>query len=105
MKHWHERPLAGLGLRAGGMVLLALGAASGGRPPHRAGGVPPRDATTSTILLAALLFLCGSAGCALLFVGPGLWERVEVSERWRRLPDPFAPAAEPQGAARWDRSQ
>lgn len=88
MKYWHETLAANLGLRAGGLVLLAIGASVAVRLHHIALATSPRDATSFMMLLSAIVFLCGSAGAALLFVGPGLWERVEVSERWRRLPAP-----------------
>ncbi|NIJ37189.1 hypothetical protein FHR22_001873 [Sphingopyxis panaciterrae] len=86
MKKWHETPAANLGLRAGGIALLILGWTVAVRLHQLALATPPRDASFFMMLLCAIVFLCGSAGSALLFVGPGLWETVEVSERWRRLP-------------------
>lgn len=99
MKKWHDGLAADIGLRAGGFTLLALGGATAVRLHHIALGVPAREPTSFMMALAAFLFLCGSAGSALLFVGPGLWETVEVSERWRRLPPPdlAAPAALDRG--------
>ena len=84
MKPWHETSAANFGLRATGMVCLGLGSLLAARLHQLALTGSLREAPTIPILLAALLFLCGSAGSALLFVGPGLWDRVEVSERWRR---------------------
>ncbi len=86
MKKWHETFAANLGLRGGGLALLAVGWSVAVRLHQMALTTSPRDATSFMMLLAAIVFLCGSAGSALLFVGPGLWETVEVSERWRRLP-------------------
>lgn len=86
MENWHEARAANLGLRVGGLVLLAIGASLAARLHQIALVVSPREATPVTLLLSGGIFLCGSAGAALLFVGPGLWERVEVSERWRRPP-------------------
>ncbi|WP_077145663.1 hypothetical protein [Sphingopyxis sp. KK2] len=88
MTYWHENRFAGIGLRAGGLALLALGGMVAVRLHHMALVTPARDATSLTLLLSAIAFLCGSAGSALLFAGPGLWETVEVSERWRRLRAP-----------------
>lgn len=92
MKKWHETLTANIGLRAGGIVLLGIGWLLAVRLHHMARTIGPRDTDSLIILLSAVLFLCASAGSALLFVGPGLWETVEVSERWRRLP-PLASGA------------
>ncbi len=86
MKKWHETLAANLGLRAGGVALLVLGWSVALRLHQMALATSPRETTSFMMLLSAIVFLCGSAGSALLFVGPGLWETVEVSERWRRLP-------------------
>jgi hypothetical protein len=96
MTKWHERVAANIGLRTGGAALLGLGGATAVRLHHIALGVAAREPTSLMMLLAAVIVLCGSAGSGLFFVGPGLWETVEVSERWRRLPAPdFAAEAEP----------
>lgn len=86
MKKWHETLAANLGLRVGGLALLAVSWSVVVRLHQMALTTSARDATSLMMLLAAIAFVCGSAGSALLFVGPGLWETVEVSERWRRLP-------------------
>ncbi len=85
MKQWHENLSANLGLRSGGAALLGIGFSVAGRLHQIALATPARDTSSIMMLLAAILFLCGSAGSALLFVGPGLWETVEVAERWRPL--------------------
>ena len=87
MKKWHETLAANLGLRIGGVTLLAIGWSAAVRLHGLALTISARDATSFMMLLAAAIFLCGSAGSTLLFVGPGLWETVEVAERWRELPD------------------
>ncbi len=86
MMKWHENLVASLGLRAGGMALLGSGWSAAVRLHHIALVTPVRDMTSVMMLLAAIVFICGSAGSALLVVGPGLWETTEVSERWRRVP-------------------
>ena len=86
MKKWHETLAANLGLRAGGVALLVMAWSVAVRLHQMALATSPREPSSFMMLLSAIVFLCGSAGSALLFVGPGLWETVEVSERWRRLP-------------------
>ncbi|WP_411341065.1 hypothetical protein V6U71_04140 [Sphingopyxis sp. J-6] len=87
MKKWQETLAARLGLRIGGAMLLVIGWPVAVRLHCLVQTTPARDATAFMMLLAALTFICGSAGSALLFVGPGLWVSVEVSERWQQLPD------------------
>ena len=82
MKKWHESWVANVGLRAAGVGLLAGSWFVSARLHQLVQTTPARDATSFMMLLAATIFICGSAGSALLFVGPGLWETVEVSERW-----------------------
>ncbi len=84
MKKWYATTAGNWGLRAGGFLLILIGSLIAMRLHHLGPTASARDAHMVQILLAAGLFLCGSAGSALLFVGPGLWEKVEVSERWRR---------------------
>lgn len=86
MKKWHETRAANIGLRALGIVLVGIGWLFALRLHHMALITGPRDPGALMIILSAATFLSASAGSALLFVGPGLWETVEVSVRWRRLP-------------------
>jgi len=86
MKKWHENRAADIGLRAGGAALIGIGWLLALRLHHMAQTTGPRDASSLMILLSAATFLCASAGSALLFVGAGLWESVEVSARWKRVP-------------------
>ncbi len=86
MKKWHENRAADIGLRAGGAALLGIGWLLALRLHHMAHATAPRDANSLMILLSGVTFLCASAGSALLFVGAGLWESVEVSARWKRVP-------------------
>ncbi|QCB55483.1 hypothetical protein E5675_14310 [Sphingopyxis sp. PAMC25046] len=94
MTKWHESAAANFGLRATGLSLLAVAWLVAVRLHQMFHTISPRDATPLVMLLSAILFLCASAGSALSFVGPGLWEPVEISERWRRLPLPGSEAAE-----------
>jgi hypothetical protein len=86
MKKWHENRAADIGLRAGGAALLGIGWLLALRLHHMAQTIGPRDASSLMMLLSAMTFLCASAGSALLFVGAGLWDTVEVSARWKRVP-------------------
>lgn len=90
MKKWHEGWVGNLGLRAGGLGLLAIAWLAAQKLHSIAQVIPARDATPQMLLLSAILFLCASAGSALMWVGPGLWEVGEVSERWRRVAAPDA---------------
>lgn len=76
MKPWYETPLANIGLRIGGLFLLAASWWCALRLPHAQGDI-------ARLMLAAAVFLNASAGSALLWEGAGLWEPVEVSERWQ----------------------
>ncbi|HZG33274.1 MAG TPA: hypothetical protein VEZ59_08370 [Sphingopyxis sp.] len=98
MTKWHQTRPVDLGLRVVGAALLAAGWAIAVRLHQLAPAASPRDAGSLLLFLSATAFLCASAGSALLFVGGGLWERVEVSERWRRVAPPDARAERHLGA-------
>lgn len=103
MKKWHETRAANIGLRALGIALFGVGWLFALRLHHMVLVTGPRDPGALMILLSAATFFSASAGSALLFVGPGLWESVEVSERWRRQPasapdTQFSPTNERPGA-------
>jgi len=42
------------------------------------------DAVALQAVLAAIAFLCGSFGAALLWLGRHIFDRIEVSDQWRR---------------------
>lgn len=42
------------------------------------------DADAIQAVLAAIAFLCGSFGAALMWLGHHIFDRVEVSDQWRR---------------------
>ncbi|MGB3845611.1 MAG: hypothetical protein WA940_07060 [Sphingopyxis sp.] len=98
MTKWHQTRTADLGLRTVGAALVAAGWAIAVRLHQLAPAATPRDAGSLLLFLSAAAFLCASAGSALLFVGRGLWECVEVSERWRRVAPPDARAERRRGA-------
>ena len=83
---WYERKSVGLLLRLGGIALLVLAflAARMLRMQAIAGSI---EADATAWLLAAIAFLCGSAGAAFLFVGPHLFDPVKIAKRWRRRDD------------------
>lgn len=86
MNKWHENRAADIGLRVGGAALLGIVWLLALRLHHMAHTIGPREASSLMFLLSGATFLCASAGSALLFVGGGLWESVEVSARWKRVP-------------------
>jgi hypothetical protein len=84
--NWHEETVAKLGLRAAGLVLLAFAYWAGTALFHRFAGSlvhPPLE-----YLLALVTFVCASVGSAMTIMGHHLFDQVEVSSRWVRLPPP-----------------
>ncbi len=84
MANWRGRRDVDLALRLAGLLLGGLAfhlSALLARHlhGHAAGGVGAID-----LLLATLLFLSGSAGAALFFIGRHLLDEVRVSQRWAR---------------------
>lgn len=79
----HHRTGAAILLRVAGAAILVLAwlAASALRSRAMA-GAPGRDALAW--LLACATFLCGSVGSGLAMLGPHIFDRIEVSRRWRR---------------------
>lgn len=79
---WHRSRRADLGLRAGGLCLLAIAglALRGLIALHITSG----DADAFAFLLALIAFLSASLGSAATVLGGHLFEEVEVSARWRR---------------------
>jgi len=81
---WYEKTAGNLLLRVIGAGLLAL--------TYVAIGLLRRRVTTGSIesdplayLLAAGAFICASGGALLAALGPHIFDRIEVSERWRRI--------------------
>jgi hypothetical protein len=84
---WNRRPALRWGLRQLGVVLLLASYASGKHLAlitHARAGDPPLLA----YLLALTAFLGLSSGAALVIHGHHLFEKVAISDRWRRLPPP-----------------
>lgn len=80
MTHWHNRPVAGIGLRLAGLALIASLWPQGSVLRTL---VTRSDAVTPThMLLAASCFACASLGAMLLFWGTDLWKPVSVARRW-----------------------
>ena len=93
---WDRLPAGRWGLRQLGVVSLLVAYAAGRHLVMIAPGYP-RYQPPLVYGLALVAFVCGSAGCALLVHGRHLFDRVEVSERWRR-PPPAVPRMEPVAA-------
>ncbi|HEX7874400.1 MAG TPA: hypothetical protein VF475_15915 [Sphingobium sp.] len=64
------------------MLLLALAWRDGAALLHRH---PDSSIGAEEFLLTGLMVLGGSFGSALAVMGGGLWEPMEVPDRWRRL--------------------
>lgn len=82
---WNRLPASRWGLRQLGVVLLLAAYAAG---DHLVAIAPrfPQTEPPLVYFLALIAFVCGSAGCALVIHGHHLFDRAEVSERWRRPP-------------------
>ncbi len=80
---WYDGRYASLLLRLAGVGLLVFAWFAGYALFHRTAlGSIDRDAIA--FLLAALIFLLGSAGAALALLGRHLFDRVELARQWSR---------------------
>jgi len=77
-----HRLLRGLSIRMSGLAVLGLSWACGHGLWLLHG---ERSPGAVVFLLALVTFLSASAGGAMLILGPHLFDKVEVSERWARL--------------------
>jgi hypothetical protein len=81
MAAWHRSRLADLALRASGLFLCS---AAGAAFVYLAAlHVPAWSAGLRVYGLAAIGFLCGSAGSALTALGNHLFDEMEVGIRWQ----------------------
>jgi len=74
--------LRGLSIRVSGLAVLGLSWTCGHALWLLHG---ERSPGVAAFLLALATFLSASAGSAMLILGPHLFDKVEVSERWARL--------------------
>lgn len=94
MADWRGRGDVNLALRLAGLLL-------GGFTFHlwellvRQVHGHPAGVGARAVLLAALLFVSGSAGAALFFLGRHLFDEVRVSRRWARRLKPHSGAHAP----------
>lgn len=83
---WYRRTGAGLLIRIFGLMLMALAAAATALLRARAlHGSVERDPIDYFLALAS--FFGGTGGLTLALLGGHIYDRVEVSRRWRRLDD------------------
>ena len=82
---WEKMPASRWGLRQLG-VLLLLGAYTAGKHLLAIGAGHHGDQPPLVYCLALVTFLCGSSGSALVVNGHHLFDKIEISERWRRRP-------------------
>src|SRR4051812_17202403 len=88
-----------IGLRAAGLALVC-GAGGIARVLHALALAHPNQPGVGELVMAAVLFLCASIGCALLFTGSGIFDRIKIASRWRRTPQfPVHRAVEPEWIA------
>jgi hypothetical protein len=85
---WHRTLKGDTGLRATGTALLAISYVCIRSVSHRH-AVDPVHWSTGIILyaLTAMGFLSASLGSAMVLLGHHLFDRVEISERWRPRSD------------------
>lgn len=92
MAAWHRSWRADLGLRASGLLLCGIAYTAISR--LCAMHIPPQTAGALAYALAAIGFLCASAGSAMVMLGHHLFDEIEVSERWRPRPRDIFPLSE-----------
>jgi hypothetical protein len=88
MRDWHHDKWTDIGLRLGGAALggLAWLAAHGLIGLHTAQTHAPPEARA--VIFAAAAFLCASLSAVLITQGHHIFDKVEISERWRSVPPP-----------------
>lgn len=83
MQNWHHDRRVDIGLRAGGVLLCGLSYLAVrwlvALQLSQVHGEPGVEA----FALAAVAFLCGSCGTALLTLGHHIFDEVAISQRWR----------------------
>lgn len=82
MAKWHETLAGRLGLRIGGLLPLGAAWLMGTYLYRSVHAEALHDASLAELGECTLMLLCLLVGCLLLFVGAGLWQRVEVPGRW-----------------------
>lgn len=85
MGAWHQTWKADVGLRVCGLALCAIAYLAIRRLVASPPG--PRRAGLLDYGLAAIGFVSASGGSATALLGRHLFDRVEISERWRRRDD------------------
>ena len=81
-------------LRVGGLLLLAVSFLAIGTLLRLHAGAEGFYPGLVSAALAAIGFLGGSCGSALVALGHHLWDEVEIAERWRpRLPRGASPCS------------
>ncbi len=80
---WHQKTGASVLLRVAGAGILGIAYLAGASLRSRA-IAGPVNGDPFAYLLAAATFICGSAGTVLAALGAHIFDRVVVSQRWRR---------------------
>ncbi|AHE52867.1 hypothetical protein [Sphingomonas sanxanigenens] len=84
MANWRARRDVDLALRLAGLLLGGLAFHLSALLARHLHGHPAGCAGARDLLIATILFLSGSVGAALFFVGRHLLDEVRVSQRWAR---------------------
>lgn len=88
MRHWHQDKRTDIGLRFAGAALWGLAWLAAGQLAALHLMQTHADPDMWAALLAAAAFLCASLGAVLITQGRHIFDRVEISERWRIIPPP-----------------
>lgn len=93
MTNWAQRRTTDLLVRVAGVGCCATAYLAVGALMHlRVGPTTPPGPVAYG--LAALGFLCGSIGTFLVALGRHIFDKIEVSERWRHRPAPAGPQSQ-----------
>lgn len=84
MAKWRGRRDVDLALRLAGLLLGGIAVHLSALLARHMHGHAVASVDALDLLIAALLFLSGSVGAALFFVGRHLLDEVRVSRRWAR---------------------
>lgn len=83
MQDWHHRRSTDLGLRLGGVALCGVSWLAIRTLVHTRLAPWPASPGLMAFGLAAVGFICASAGAALLSIGHHIFDEIEIGERWR----------------------
>lgn len=86
MRHWYQDRRTDIGLRLAGAALWGLAWLAARQLAALHLTQSHADPGMWAVTLAAAAFLCASLGAVLVTQGRHIFDRVEISERWRVIP-------------------